>query len=489
MNNATSLNITLLNDSFPPTIDGVANVVVNYAKVLHDLGDTVSVATPAYPEVQDDYPFPVVRYPSFGFTEELGYRAGAPFSPELLHTLTQQAPQIIHTHCPVMSTVLARLLRPQVDAPVIFTYHTKFDIDIQKAVRGKLLQEASIRTLVNNISACDEVWAVSAGAAQNLRSLGYEGECRVMENGVDFPRGEASPQAVAAAAKQWNIPMDRPVFLYVGRMMWYKGLRLTLEALRTLQDVGLDFCFVLVGDGVDRAEIEALAQQLDVAQRCIFTGAIRDREQLRAVFGCADLFVFPSTFDTNGIVVREAAACSCASVLVRGSCAAEGIEDGETGFLIDGTVPDLARCLQWACGHREKLRQVGQQASQRIYLSWQDAVANARTRYLEVSHAWKTGQLRRPEAPGDDFYASAGHLLTELGHTGEALRESHEQARENREAALAALRGGYESYMSFLKNRLDSRFDNSREDLEALLKNLQELWEEQLSDSPRHHRE
>ena len=72
--------IALLNDSFPPTIDGVANVVTNYARILHDDGYPVMVATPEYPGVTDDYPYPVLRYASVNTTRLVGYRAGYPFS-------------------------------------------------------------------------------------------------------------------------------------------------------------------------------------------------------------------------------------------------------------------------------------------------------------------------------------------------------------------------------------------------------------------------
>ena len=54
MNNKT---ICLLNDSFPPLIDGVANAVVNYAENLRESGDTPIVITPAHPQA-DDRPFP-----------------------------------------------------------------------------------------------------------------------------------------------------------------------------------------------------------------------------------------------------------------------------------------------------------------------------------------------------------------------------------------------------------------------------------------------
>ena len=159
--------ICLLNDSFPPLIDGVANAVVNYAQRLTERGDAVTVATPAVPGADDSaFPFPVLRYPSFDTRKKLGYVSGRPFSPELAARLQKEGVGVLHTHCPIVSTFLARELRDVVDAPIVLTYHTKFDIDIAKAVRGRLLQESAIRALVQNISACDEVWTVSHGARE-----------------------------------------------------------------------------------------------------------------------------------------------------------------------------------------------------------------------------------------------------------------------------------------------------------------------------------
>ena len=59
-----------------------------------------------------------------------------------------------------MSTILARSIREVIDAPLVFTYHTKFDVDVAKLIRGKLLQESALYLLAYNISACDEVWVV-----------------------------------------------------------------------------------------------------------------------------------------------------------------------------------------------------------------------------------------------------------------------------------------------------------------------------------------
>ena len=240
-------SISLLNDSFPPLIDGVANTVVNYARELTKLGDRAIVVTPEHPDADDSrFPFPVARYPSVDTRRLFGYLAGYPFSPETLRQLKEQKVDLLHSHCPVMSTILARSIRDVVDAPLVFTYHTKFDVDVAKLLRGRLLQESALYVLASNISACDEVWVVSHGAGENLRSIGYQGDYQVMENGVDMPRGRVSEEAIAAATADYDLPEGVPVFLFVGRMMWYKGLRIILDALKLLQAGGQDFRMVFI---------------------------------------------------------------------------------------------------------------------------------------------------------------------------------------------------------------------------------------------------
>ena len=167
------MNICLLNDSFPPVIDGEVNVLMNYAEhLMREHQSAVIVGTPRYPDADyQRYAYPVVAYPSLG-TDSVtnGYRAGNPFAAAALEELAAFSPDIIHSHCPASATVIARLLREKTNAPIVFTYHTKYDIDIERFVRAKLAARETIAAMVGNIEACDEVWVVSRGAGENLRS-------------------------------------------------------------------------------------------------------------------------------------------------------------------------------------------------------------------------------------------------------------------------------------------------------------------------------
>lgn len=425
-------SVCLLNDSFPPLIDGVANTVVSYSRWLPEQGFDPVVVTPAYPGADDSgFPYPVIRYPSIDLRNWMGYLAGVPFSPQLLRQLEGRTVSVLHTHCPIASTLLARQLRAVLDAPLILTYHTKFDIDIASILRSKALQEGSKRALVENINACDEVWAVSQGAGENLRNMGYQGDYVVMPNGVDIPLGRVSEEQCQAVCQGYDLPKDVPVFLFVGRIRWYKGLKIILDALGMLKAAGKDFRMVFIGDGTDRAEVESTTEEMGLSPLCFFTGAISDREALRAWYCRSDLFLFPSTIDTNGLVVREAAACSLASVLVAGSCAAEGVTHGRNGFLIEENAASLFALLESLMGREEEMRQVGVNAGAELYLSWADAVKLAAARYEVVIDRYRSGRYPPNRKPMDHVLGHSGELMEDLAKAQDRLWEieSHMHAR------------------------------------------------------------
>ena len=392
------MRIALLNDSFPPILDGVSNAVVNYASVLHQHGHEPLVATPDYPDVHDDYPFRVLRYRSLDTMRIFGYRAGYPFSASAIDAMQNFRPEIIHSHCPVSSNLLARTLREGTGVPVVFTYHTKFDIDIRTAVKSHLLQNELIAALTRNIQACDEVWTVSRGAGENLRSIGYEGDYIVMENGVDLPQGRAEEDLIQKVNDMCGLTSGVPVFLFAGRLRWYKGIRHIIEGLAKAMHAGADFRMIFVGDGSDRQAIETLCSQAYIMPRCVFVGGIQDRELLRAFYSRADLFLFPSTFDTNGIVVREAAACGLAALLVAGSCAAEDVTDGRNGLLMEENADALCEKVLFACQNPDAVHRIGENAQRELYISWDSAVMRAFDRYQAVlENSRVKAAKRRPD--------------------------------------------------------------------------------------------
>ena len=377
-------NVCLLNDSFPPLIDGVANAVINYANTIQSELGNATVVTPSFPGYEDEFEFPVVRYTSADTLKVFGYRTGYPFGATMLENLKESNFDIIHSHCPFASTVLGRTLREKSNAPLIMTYHTKFDEDIKRIIENPILVSQITKFVVLNIYSCDEVWTVSKGAGENLKSIGYEGKYIVMPNGVDFPKGKADDEGTAELKAAYELSDDIPTFLFVGRLFWYKGLKLIFDSLKRLSNKNIKYKFIIVGDGGDRADMEEYAQKLGIYNNCIFTGAINDREELRYYYTASNLFLFPSLYDTNGIVVREAAACGLPSVLIQGSCAAEDFTQYHNAILTRNNTEAFTSDLEFAINHLSELKQMGMNAMNEIYMSWEDSVKNAYNRYMIV---------------------------------------------------------------------------------------------------------
>ena len=484
------MNICLLNDSFPPVIDGVVNVMMNYANhLIQDHQAKVIVGTPRYPDADySQYPYPVIPYGSLDTTAMAsGYRTGNPFATKAVSELIHFSPDIIHSHCPASATVIARILREETAAPIVFTYHTKYDIDIARFFKIKLVARESIKAMVSNIEACDDIWVVSRGAGESLKALGFQGEYRVAPNGVDFDKGRVDPAKVDEVVGSYDLPLGVPVFLFVGRMITYKGLPLILEALKLLADSGQDFRMVFIGKGPDQELLRTKAASLglmgsDSPDKCIFVGPIYDRDVLRAWNTRADLFLFPSTFDTNGLVVREAAACGLASVLIKDSCAAEGITDGRNGFTIEESPQAMAFLLKTLCQDLSYLHEVGRHAMDEIYLSWKDCVSQAYERYQFILDEKKSGRFPQKRKLPTDYLVSAA--ATSMSEQERLRRFCHTFFNDFKETAVGMMENMQEAGESF-----EQFFDEKTVQIEESVEQFMDRKAEKMEKSIEHFRD
>jgi glycosyltransferase involved in cell wall biosynthesis len=112
-----------------------------------------------------------------------------------------------------------------------------------------------------------------------------------------------------------------------------------------------------------------------------FVGTVTERETIKQYYAAADLFLFPSLYDTDGLVVKEAAALQTPSVLVETATAASIITDNENGFLIPNDLDAFANRLRELIHDPKRVHRVGVQASRSIVRSWEDVVGEVLERY------------------------------------------------------------------------------------------------------------
>lgn len=379
----------LFNDGYVPIMDGVTITVKNYAFWLNKLLGPTYVVTPFVPNHKDEEPFPVIRFLSFPTIVRPPYRIGLPdLDIRLQYLLKNRDFNIVHAHSPFAAGLLARKVAREKGIPIIATFHSKYREDLQRAIGIKPIVDDQVKRIIDFYYSVDHVWVPQESVAITLREYGYKGPYDVVENGIDMkPPADITPFR-NRGAEYLGFPEGVPVGLYVGQHILEKNLEFLIRSLPAVMDAIPDFRMVFVGKGYAKAQLKDLARDLKIDNRIIFHDVIYDRELLQSIYARADLFLFPSLYDTSGLVVREAAAMKTPSVLIRGSDAAEFIREEKNGFLCSEDKADFVNTIVRALSDKDTLKKVGNEAQRTLCRTWENVVGEVKTRYQDILARW-----------------------------------------------------------------------------------------------------
>ncbi|GGK06874.1 glycosyltransferase family 4 protein [Pseudomonas matsuisoli] len=327
--------ITIVTETYPPDVNGVALTVHGLEQRLRQFGHQVTVLRPrrsGETDVPDTDLMRSIRLPRYP-----DLRLGLPAYLHLRRSWKKARPDVIYVATEGPLGASAVWAARSFGIPVATGYHTRFDQYMSRYGLGLLTRatEAWMRLLHNAGSAT----VVSTQALANeLQTAGYQ-NVFLAPRAVDTSRFDSSFRT-AALRKHWGATADTPVFLHVGRVAAEKNIELAIRAFRKVQQTSPKARMVLVGDGPLRTGLQAANPDL------LFAGT-QHGEALAAHYASADIFLFPSTTETFGNVTLEAMASGLAVVAFDDGAAREHIIDGVNGRLAppeDETVFIAAAC-------------------------------------------------------------------------------------------------------------------------------------------------
>ena len=378
-------------DSYLPVVDGPINVVTNYATHL-SRKEECFVAVPAAKKklhYVDNQPFKVLRCKSTGAPE--GYRNGFPgLDKKFKEAVKAEKPDIIHMHSPFNLARFAIRFGKEHNIPVVLTLHTQYKEDFKRVTKNfKPFVGIAMRYIMRAINHADYVWTVNDSSCKILKDYGYKGEIGVMRNGTHLSYPKNAEELIKRIDDLHGLKGQKNVFLFIGRISYYKNLALLAKSLKILADQGEDFKMLFVGGGFDLESYKKQIAELGLNDKVIFAGAVKDKELLQGYYLRSDLFLFPSTFDTSSLVPIEAAAHNLPTLLIEGSYTAENIVDGKNGFLAKETPEDFANKIKEIISNRKLLEQVGKEAGKSLYRSWDMVTDEVRAKYREIIEDFK----------------------------------------------------------------------------------------------------
>ena len=333
------MRVGLFTNNYLPFRGGVTTAVETLRQGLEAQGHRAWVFAPAWSAPHDDPAF-VFRYPSVPAPTYPGFAVPLPFSRRWSGAARELDLDIFHAQHPFLLGVTARRLARSQGRPLVFTYHTRYEKYAHYVpLPEPLVASLAVRLASRFAGSADLVIAPSAWIAESLADLGVKAKIAVVPTGV--PLELFRPGDRGKARRSLGLDEDAPLCLYVGRLDREKGVERVIDAFGSIALAVSGARLLLVGQGSHEAALKRLAAASPARSAIRFAGSVA-REELPPYYQAADLFLFSSETETQGLVLAEAHACGLPAVAVRASGVDEVVRDGETGLLTKADVEELA---------------------------------------------------------------------------------------------------------------------------------------------------
>lgn len=365
-------------------VDGVINVVHNYAiRLAADPEFDVTVFVPKHgKKYVDDFPYKTVRCKSIR-SFILDYSLPMPaLDGKFKKELKNCGLDIVHIHSPFMVGSMGVKYAKKHGIPAIATMHSQFEQDFYRATHSKFLTKLMLKKIMKVFNKCDEFYGVSPAVSQVFLRYGASHLPLVLENGTDMLPVQNRAEAIRSVNERYNLPEDMPVFIFVGRITKLKNVFFVIDALAKLHNK--NFKMLFVGDGKDMPALKAHTVQSGLDENVMFLGKISDREQIKALFCRAKLFLFPSMYDASSLVQNEAASQSTPTLFLNGAVTASNVTHGINGFIAPATPEQYAAEIENILSDDELYEKVRTGANRDLYKTWDSAVEKLKSEYRRL---------------------------------------------------------------------------------------------------------
>jgi glycosyltransferase involved in cell wall biosynthesis len=381
-------SIVFFNDSFPPVIDGVANVVLNYAKTLGEMGWECTVVAPDAPGTPRGEEVEVLRYKSLPLLGRYPYRVGLPsVDIGFRRKLNKVKADIVHLHCPFTSGWLGLDFSRERKIPVVGTFHSQYAYDFKNAVQLDVLVNIFLSAVVRFYNKMDYVWVPNEFAGEALKSYGYTGKYLCMPNGTDLISDSDLAGLKEEGCHVLDAKPDEFILMFVGRLVKEKNLLFLCDVMKELIKQGTSCRLIFIGEGYYTKELTEYTRKHNLDKCIHFMGPVYDREKLKYAIARADLFVFPSLYDIASLALLDATSLSVPLMMVYGNAIADRIQNEVNGFLCPNDPAEWASRITKLMNEKELLAKVGNKGRNDLVISWTEIIKNVEAHYTEyISH-------------------------------------------------------------------------------------------------------
>ena len=373
------LKIGIFNDSFYPMLDGVITCIDNLGTLLlKDCDVTIfTVGSCKGKKDTQTHPYKVVKSKSLRIFF-LDYNLPTPaFDKQFKKALDESNLDIVYIHSPITIAKAGLKYAKKHNIPAVCHLHSQFWKDFYQNTKSKFLSNLLLKTIMRVFNKSDHAIAVNEFTKDLfINEYKLKIPTDVVYNATNMRPLENLEDAKKVVNEKYQLTTDEKIFTFVGRLNKLKNIDLILDSLALLKEKYTNFKFLLVGGGKAEKYFKNKTKLLNLEDKVIFTGKVYDKELLKSIYARADLLLFPSHYDTDGIIKFEAASQGTPTVYVKGTGAASSIIDLETGFVAENNAQSFANKIYLAINDEKLYKKVSENCKTKLYRTWEDSAAD-----------------------------------------------------------------------------------------------------------------
>ncbi|MEN6625544.1 MAG: glycosyltransferase [Candidatus Sumerlaeia bacterium] len=352
-------HVAFFTNTYRPFVGGVALSVELFQRYLTALGDHVTVYAPHFDgeAAAEDEPN-VQRLPAIKHFNDTDFSLPLPVSFQMLQDFHDIPFDVVHVHHPFLLGEMGMHLARQRRLPLAFTYHTQYESYTHYVPMNREQAERTILRHTHEFcDLCDLVIAPTYDIKRALVERGVKTWIEVLPTGVELGRFEEID--AAGARRRLGIEPGDPVLLHVGRLAAEKNLEYLLRAATIVLRDNPTAHLVIAGEGKLQDQLHKMAAEAPgagIPDRIHFAGLLTGKP-LDEIYAAADLFVFSSQTETQGMVVAEALAAGTPVVALDANGVRDLVRDDENGRLLaaDADEAAFARAVSESLADRPRL--------------------------------------------------------------------------------------------------------------------------------------
>jgi glycosyltransferase involved in cell wall biosynthesis len=375
------MRIGLFIDVFYPMIDGVVKVVDEYARRLSKEHKVFVICPKANDSNYiDNFPYEVIRVVKIKVLNTDYDIAIPPLDAKLQKTLKTLDLDIVHFHSPFSIGELAIQYAKKYKVPCVATLHSQYKKDFYDRTKSSFITQVMLNDIMKRVDKADLVLTMNEGSKGLYKGYGLTKTPLIIPNATDmtYRMGDLEEENLI---QQYHIDIKKFNMIFVGRIDKIKNLEFLLNAIKVLVSYTKDIHLYCIGQGAHMEYFKTLSKKLEIDTYISFIGPVYDRKILSAWYHLSDLLVFPSTYDTNGLVQYEAASQKTPGLLLAHTLAASEIIPDVNGYICEENTELYAKAILDLIKNPDKHIKISEESYKSLYHHWSQVMEEVERTY------------------------------------------------------------------------------------------------------------